>query len=61
MDIDTITQAREVCADIPEHEILLRFVNDDDAVAFSRWWNDAGGEKAFRLWAQEIEDPHVYS
>ena len=28
--------------DIPEHEVLLSFGNDEDAVKFNYWWEDVG-------------------
>lgn len=28
--------------DIPEHEVLLSFRSDEDAVRFNYWWQDVG-------------------
>jgi hypothetical protein len=38
---------------VPEHEILLSFQNDDDAVKFFEWWyDDEGGWTTFAEWLQ---------
>lgn len=37
-----IRQPSEMQLTVPEHIIVLQFDNDDDAIAFSDWWNEYG-------------------
>ncbi len=32
----------QIITNVPEHQILLSFLNDDDAVKFYVWWNKMG-------------------
>lgn len=41
-----VTISQEFQVSTAEHEILLSFVNDEDAVLFAEWWED-GGEELF--------------
>jgi len=45
---------RQVTRDIHEHEILISFNDDADAVRFDKWWGDAGFE-LFGEWIDEGE------
>jgi hypothetical protein len=40
---------------VPEHQILLSFNNDEDALLFLDWWNECGW-KAFAKWAKPKEN-----
>lgn len=40
---------------IPEHEVVLAFEGDSDAVLFSDWWQDHGFS-LFAEWARGIRD-----
>lgn len=42
----------EFTREVHEHEILLSFNGDDDAVLFYEWWNAKGWE-LFRKWADK--------
>lgn len=33
-----------VSHEIPEHQFLLAFNNDDDCIAFNEWWTGIGEE-----------------
>lgn len=33
---------RDIHIEIPDHQVLLSFVNDEDAVKFHEWWNKKG-------------------
>lgn len=35
---------------VPEHEVLLSFNSDEDAILFSDWWNFKGWTQ-FKKWA----------
>jgi len=37
---------------VPEHQILLSFTNDEDAVAWDGWWSNEGEQ----MFLQNIED-----
>uniref|UniRef100_A0AB39AJN9 Uncharacterized protein n=1 Tax=Vibrio phage P018-4 TaxID=3229728 RepID=A0AB39AJN9_9CAUD len=39
LDIETETTLR-----LPEHELLLSFVNDSGAEKFQDWWHESGKE-----------------
>lgn len=43
---------REIRREIHEHEILLAFRDDPDAVLFNEWWN-ATGWSLFEAWAAQ--------
>ena len=45
----------EIRRDIHEHEILLAFGADDDAVLFTYWWS-ARGKEDFEKWREENAD-----
>lgn len=49
MDAPTIKQDEHFT--VPEHEILLSFNSDNDAVAFYEWWNEKGWTE-FEKWAK---------
>ena len=40
-----VEDAQEIVRDVHEHEILLNFCNDDDALAFRRWLHEVGWGK----------------
>jgi hypothetical protein len=35
--------------DVADHQVFMSFVNDDDAIDFREWWDDAGA-LAFAEW-----------
>lgn len=39
-DYDIITGHRHGLYDVPEHEVVMSFNNDNDAVAFIEWFNE---------------------
>lgn len=43
---------REILRAIHEHEILLAFRDDPDAVMFQEWWNVTGW-RLFEAWATQ--------
>jgi hypothetical protein len=47
---------QQVTRDIGEHEVLIAFNGDDEAVMFEEWWQDEGGFEAFAAWAAEREN-----
>ena len=49
MDLPDII--REIHATVPEHQVLLSFVNDDDAMTFFDWWEDEGAY-LFEQWVK---------
>lgn len=40
---------------VAEHEVLMSFNGDDDAVLFAEWW-DEKGTFAFNQWVQKRKD-----
>ena len=62
MKIEHDTVPAEVHTYIPEHQVLLSFNADEDAIAFYRWWAEAGGRDLFVSWAKKIDfDIAIYS
>lgn len=53
--LDEPSEDRELTLSIPEHQVLLSFVNDSDAELFSEWWNTEGW-KRFKVWASKRAD-----
>ena len=47
-----MTQKEYIKARLPEHQILLSFVDDAGAYAFDTWWNNLGNS----LFAQWLLD-----
>jgi hypothetical protein len=43
---------REIKHSIPDHQLLLSFVNDEDCWTFEEWWI----EKGQRLFEQYLEE-----
>lgn len=41
---------REIVREIHDHETLLAWSGDDDAILFAEWWNEKGFA-AFSKWA----------
>lgn len=39
-DVDFRTEHR--AASVADHEVLMAFVNDNDALSFREWWHSAG-------------------
>jgi hypothetical protein len=39
---DDATIRETICADIPRHEVLLSFNDDEQGEAFRDWWLDQG-------------------
>ena len=39
-DYDIISGHKHGLYDVPEHEVLMSFNNDNDAVAFIEWFNE---------------------
>lgn len=35
--------------EVPEHEVLMRFNRDDDAISFAEWWQ-VEGAAIFKRW-----------
>ena len=56
MEIDPIQIRDEAIYRVPEHEMLLSFNNDSDAVLFWEWWQMVG-EDTFKEWAKNQPDP----
>lgn len=54
MDIGDVTIESEKTIHFAEHEVLLSFINDEDAVRFNYWWEDVG-EALFVRDAPSIE------
>jgi hypothetical protein len=52
MNIDPPSIEQETTVRMAEHEIMLSFNGDDDAVAFYEWWNSKG-LTAFLKWAEK--------
>jgi len=50
-----VSMPDEIRRDVHEHEILLAFGADDDAVLFMYWWNQRGKED-FENWREENAD-----
>lgn len=50
-----VSMPRQVTYSVAEHEILLSFNGDDDAVAFADWWNSEG-TFLFRAWHDKREE-----
>lgn len=50
VNIDT-----DIRVDIPEHQVLLSFNNDEDAVNFNEWWNRRGLE-AFAEYMENLSE-----
>lgn len=46
---------REVVYDLADHEVLLSFNGDDQAVDFQEWW-ESGGHDSFQTWLNDQED-----
>tara|TARA_A100001391_G_scaffold184405_1_gene152266 strand:- start:5 stop:199 length:195 start_codon:yes stop_codon:yes gene_type:complete len=44
-------EKRSLEVDIPEHEVLLSFTDDEQAEAFLEWWNRFGVE-TFCSWVE---------
>ena len=40
---------------VPEHVVVLQFENDDDALAFSDWWNEVGSTD-FGAWVKVAQE-----
>lgn len=49
MSQDEVSIEQETRVSIPEHQILLSFNGDEQAVKFYEWWNRLGS-KAFIKW-----------
>lgn len=48
-------RTRTVTQSVPDHEVLLVFNGDDEAVRFSDWLDEAGWP-AFERWCAETEN-----
>lgn len=51
---ENVTLQGETTHHFAEHEILLSFLNDEDAAFFHEWWGDVGNF-AFKKWIDERE------
>ncbi len=40
--------------DVAEHEVLMAFNNDADAISFREWWS-RGGAVMFGAWLEEMQ------
>ena len=40
--METPTINEQISYEVPEHQVLLSFVNDSDALAFYEWWYAEG-------------------
>lgn len=45
----------QIVSSVPEHQCLLSFVNDDDALWFYEWWHYHGGEKMFLEYVEDAK------
>lgn len=52
IDPDDVAVVTEIEYRTPDHEVLLSFNGDDQAVLFSQWWNQKGLQ-AFTKWAKD--------
>lgn len=54
MSIVTLENERTV--HFHDHEVLLSFINDEDAVYFYEWWDNYGGEELFLEYLKEKQN-----
>ena len=52
MKLPDMPATYELTRSVPDHEVLLVFVNDDDAADFQDWLHD-GGWKEFERWRED--------
>ena len=46
----------EVCFSIPDHQVLLSFIEDEHSYAFNDWWG-MFGKKEFLKWVRTQRKP----